>query len=27
MDGPNFYVRDGIVIIPKGATIPDGTVI
>ena len=27
MDGPNFYVRDGIIIIPKGATIPDGTVI
>jgi glucose-1-phosphate adenylyltransferase len=27
MDGPNFYVRDGIVIIPKGATVPDGTVI
>ncbi len=24
-DGPNFYVRDGIVIIPKNATIPDGT--
>ncbi len=27
IDGDNFYVRDGIVIIPKGATIPDGTVI
>jgi len=27
MDGPNFYVRDGIVIIPKGAVVPDGTVI
>jgi glucose-1-phosphate adenylyltransferase len=27
MDGPHFYVRDGIIIIPKGATIPDGTVI
>jgi glucose-1-phosphate adenylyltransferase len=24
-DGPNFYVRDGIVIIPKGAVIPPGT--
>lgn len=24
MDGPNFYIRDGIVIIPKGAVIPDG---
>jgi len=27
MDGPNFYVRDGIVIVPKGAVVPDGTVI
>jgi glucose-1-phosphate adenylyltransferase len=27
MDGDNFYVRDGIVIIPKGSTIPDGAVI
>lgn len=27
MDGPNFYVRDGIIIIPKGATVPDGSVI
>lgn len=27
MDGENFYVRDGIVIVPKGATIHDGTVI
>jgi len=26
-DGPNFYVRDGIVIIPKGAVVPDGSVI
>ena len=26
-DGDHFYVRDGIVIIPKGAVIPDGTVI
>ncbi len=24
-DGPNFYVRDGIVVIPKNAVIPDGT--
>jgi len=24
-DGPNYYIRDGIVIIPKGATIPAGT--
>jgi glucose-1-phosphate adenylyltransferase len=27
MDGENFYVRDGVVIIPKGSTISDGTVI
>ena len=27
VDGPNFYVRDGIVIIPKGAVIMSGTVI
>jgi glucose-1-phosphate adenylyltransferase len=27
MDGPNFYVRDGIVIIPKGAVIMSDTVI
>jgi glucose-1-phosphate adenylyltransferase len=27
MDGQNFYVRDGVVIIPKGSTISDGTVI
>ncbi len=26
-DGPNFYCRDGIVIIPKGAVVPDGSVI
>jgi glucose-1-phosphate adenylyltransferase len=26
-DGTFHYVRDGIVIIPKGATVPDGTVI
>lgn len=24
-DGENYYIRDGIVIIPKGAIIPDGT--
>ena len=24
MDGPNFYVRDGIVIVPKNTTIPSG---
>jgi glucose-1-phosphate adenylyltransferase len=26
-DGDNFFVRDGIVVIPKGAVIPSGTVI
>jgi glucose-1-phosphate adenylyltransferase len=26
-DGSNFYVRDGIVIIPKQAVVPDGSVI
>ncbi len=26
-DGDNYYIRDGIVVIPKGAVIPDGTVI
>ncbi len=24
-DGPNFYVRDGLVVIPKNAIVPDGT--
>ncbi len=27
LDGDNYYIRDGIVVIPKGATITDGTVI
>jgi glucose-1-phosphate adenylyltransferase len=27
LDGRNFYVRDGIVVIPKNAVIPDGTII
>jgi glucose-1-phosphate adenylyltransferase len=27
VDGPNFYVREGLVIIPKGAVVMDGTVI
>jgi glucose-1-phosphate adenylyltransferase len=27
IDGSNFYVRDGLVIIPKGAVVPDGSVI
>jgi glucose-1-phosphate adenylyltransferase len=26
-DGPNFFVRDGIVVVPDGAIVPDGTVI
>lgn len=26
-DGENYYIREGIVIIPKGVTIPDGTTI
>jgi glucose-1-phosphate adenylyltransferase len=26
-DGGNYYIRDGIVIVPKGATITDGTII
>jgi glucose-1-phosphate adenylyltransferase len=26
-DGPNFVIRDGIVVIPKGAVVPDGSVI
>jgi len=26
-DGPGYYIRDGIVIVPKDGVIPDGTVI
>jgi len=26
-EGPNFYIRDGIVVLPKNARIPDGTII
>jgi glucose-1-phosphate adenylyltransferase len=26
-DAANYYIRDGIVVIPKNAVIPDGTVI
>jgi glucose-1-phosphate adenylyltransferase len=26
-DGPNYFIRDGIVVIPKNGTIPDGTII
>ena len=27
LDGGNYFIRDGIVVVPKGAVIPDGTVI
>jgi glucose-1-phosphate adenylyltransferase len=27
VDDPNYYIRDGIVIVPKGGIIPHGTVI
>jgi glucose-1-phosphate adenylyltransferase len=26
-DGPNYYIRDGIVVLPNSAVVPDGTVI
>jgi glucose-1-phosphate adenylyltransferase len=26
-DGPNYFIRDGIVVLPDGAIVPDGTVI
>jgi glucose-1-phosphate adenylyltransferase len=26
-DGPGYFIRDGIVIVPKGGVIPDGAVI
>jgi glucose-1-phosphate adenylyltransferase len=28
-DGPNgiYYIRDGIIIVPKGATVPDDTIV
>ena len=26
-EGPNYVIRDGIVVIPKGAVVPDGTII
>jgi glucose-1-phosphate adenylyltransferase len=25
MDGENFYIRDGVVIVPKNASLPAGT--
>ena len=25
VDSPNYYIRDGVVVIPKNAMIPDGT--
>ena len=26
-DGENYFIRDGIVVIPKNVTVPDGTVV
>jgi glucose-1-phosphate adenylyltransferase len=26
-DGENYYIRSGIIIVPKGAVVPDGTVV
>ena len=26
-DGPNYVIRDGIVVIPKATVVPDGTII
>jgi glucose-1-phosphate adenylyltransferase len=26
-EGPNYVIRDGIVVIPRGTAVPDGTVI
>src|SRR5262249_6597344 len=26
-DGPNYVIRDGIVVIPKGTVVPDGTIV
>jgi len=26
-DGDSWFIRDGIIVIPKGAVIPDGTVV
>ena len=25
VDGDNYYIRDGVVVVPKGAVISDGT--
>ena len=27
VDGDNYYIRDGVVVVPKGAVIPAGTLI
>ena len=27
LDGPNYYIRDGVVVVPKNAVVPHGTVI
>ena len=26
-DGENYFIRDGVVVVPKGAVVPDGTLI
>ena len=26
-DGDNYYIRSGIIIVPKGAVVPDGTIV
>jgi len=26
-DGENYYIRSGIIIVPKGAVVPDGTIV
>lgn len=26
-DGPSYFIRDGVVVVPKGAVVPDGTII
>jgi glucose-1-phosphate adenylyltransferase len=26
-DGENYFIRGGIIIVPKGAVVPDGTIV
>jgi glucose-1-phosphate adenylyltransferase len=26
-DGENYYIRSGIIFVPKGAVVPDGTIV